>query len=374
VAFKPGRGLVVTSADGNYELGVGLRAQFLSTIQDASDADPQQSFQVRRARFGSTGHILSPQLKYRIELAVSPRDVNTQRGVPQTSPLFDFFVDLVHLRDASLRIGQYKVPFDRERIISSAKLQFVERAITDAEFTLERDIGMDVHSDNLLGLNLFRYYLGIYPGEGRNSFDLGNFGLLYLARAEVLPFGLFDDYSEGDLERTGFRLSVGAAYASMDDAPRDHGILGAAPADGGTSDMQVATADVMVKFEGFSALSELIWRKSERNPGPLADAALDEAGDPIGVTPTRDGLGFLIQGGYVLLPVPLELVLRYAVLDGSNSPNRDALIRMEEFAGGLSYYFSGHPVKLQADYTLLAENGDYEGGIKRARVQLQVGF
>lgn len=377
VSFKPGRGLVVTSADGDNQLGLGVRVQFLSTIQHTTE-ETLQGIQVRRARLSASGHIASPDLKFKLEVALSPRDVNTRDGVPQTSPLFDFFIDLQHLRDLNLRIGQYKVPFDRQRIISSSKLQFVDRAITDAEFTLERDIGLDLHSDDLLGLNLFRYYLGIYPGEGRNNFDLGDFGLFYLARAEVLPFGLFDDYSEGDFERTGLRLSLGAAYALLDDAPRDHGILGAAPADGGSTDIQVATTDLMLKLAGFSMLSELFWRNSRRNPGPLVDAAgmpiLDDTGTPIGVTPSRDGIGFLVQGGYILPNYPFEVVARYALIDGSSAPSRDALARLEEFAGGVSYYFDQHPLKLQADYTELAENGDYAGAVRRLRVQLQAGF
>ncbi len=378
VTFKPGRGVVVTAADGANELALGVRVQFLSTVEHSRGTETVQSFQVRRARLSSSGHIVRPALKYKLEVALSPRDVNTRDSVPQTSPLFDFYIDLQQLRDLSLRIGQYKVPFDRQRIISSAKLQFVDRAVTDAEFTLERDIGLDLHSDDLLGLGLFRYYLGIYPGQGRNSFEVGDLGLLYLARAEVMPFGLFDDYSETDFERTGLRVSLGAAYALLDDAPRDHGILGAAPADGGTTDMQVATADLMLKLAGFSALSEVFWRDSRRNPGPLVDAAgvplLNDDGAPLGVAPSRDGVGFLIQGGYLLPRTPLEVVARYTILDGSNRPNRDALARLEEFAGGLNYYFAQHPLKLQADYTQLAQNGDYAGSLGRIRVQLQAGF
>lgn len=378
LAFKAGRGLVVTSDDGDDELGLSVRVQFLQTFEQSPDVELQQSFQIRRARFGSTGHIMSPHLEYKLELAVAPRDVNTRGGVPQTSPLFDFFINLTQLRDARLRIGQYKVPFDRQRIISSSKLQLVDRAITDGEFTLERAIGFDLHSDDFLGLDLFRYYLGVYPGPGRNSFEFGSYGLLYLGRAEILPFGSFDDYSEADLEGGGLRVSLGGAYAYMNDAPRDHGVLGAVPDDGGTTDLQVATADAMLKLHGFSALSEVFWRNSRRNPGSLVDEAgapiLDETGNPRTLTPSRDGVGFLLQGGYVLPVAPLELVGRYAILDGTDARNRNGLQRLEEFAGGLSYYFNRHPVKLQADFSRLVSNGNYAGALNRVRVQLQAGF
>jgi hypothetical protein len=57
-----------------------------------------------------------------------------------------------------------------------------------------------------------------------------------------------------------------------------------------------------------------------------------------------------------------------------NAANRDALLRLAEFAGGINYYFAQHPFKLQADYTRLAQNGDYAGALGRLRVQLQAGF
>jgi hypothetical protein len=368
--FKPGRGLVVTSGDGNYEFGAHVRFQFLSIVEHSSESDTIGTFQLRRARFGSTGHIGRPYMKYRLELAFGPREVNTLLGVPQTSPLLDANFDWQRYRDLNVRAGQYKVPLDRQRIIPFFRLMFVDRAITDTEFTFDRDMGADLHSEDLFGLNLLRYNLGVFTGDGRNSFLLNDSGLTYVARLSLFPFGLFDDYSEGDFEHGDLRLSLSGAYLFIQDAPRDHGILGNVPADGGTTDLQVATADALLQFRGLSVLSAFFYRKGERNPGSLEDAD----GQPIDAAPSRDGVGFLAQGGYLLPWFPLEIAARYALLDGTGVEGRDGLPRSEEFAGALNYYVVRHQVKLQTNYTRIAQNGDYAGSLGRLHVQVQTAF
>jgi hypothetical protein len=239
-------------------------------------------------------------------------------------------------------------------------------------------VGLDLRSNDLFGLNLFRYYLGVFTGDGRNSFDLSDLSFTYVARAEVLPFGMFDDYSEGDFDRGGLRLSLGAAYLSIEKAPRDRGILGTAPIDRGTTDMQVATADALLLFRGLSLMGAVFMRESQRNPGALVDDAgaplLGPDGAPLAIAASRDGVGLLVQGGYLLPGTALELAARYAVLDGKSEPDHDALIRAEEFAGAVNYYFARHQLKLQANYARLVNNGDYAGALNRTNVQLQAAF
>ena len=72
----------------------------------------------------------------------------------------------------------------------------------NAEFTLDRDLGLDIRSKDLFGLDKLRYYAGVYIGEGRNTSNktigAGDQGLLYIGRVEIMPLGSFDDYSEAD--------------------------------------------------------------------------------------------------------------------------------------------------------------------------------
>lgn len=374
LSFKPGKGLSATSEDGDFQMNLGVRAQFLLSLLSEEDVEgtreTEYGFQIRRARVAFTGHMFDPRVKYKLELAVAPRDVNTDAGVVTTSPLLDFYTDLTHVRDLTVRVGQYKVPFNRQRVISSGALQLVDRSIVNAEFNLDRDIGFDLRSEDLFGLELLRYYLGVYPGGGRNSFaNEEAFHAFYLGRIEVLPFGDFEDYVEADFERTGPRLSVGLSAAHIDDSPRDRGILGGLPADGGTTDFTLFEADVMFKMWGLSVLSEFFYRDGERSPG----TATDENGE-VTIDPTRDGFGWTIQGGYLLPRMPLEFALRYSTISGKDDDGEDGLDDREEYAAGASYYFAHHQLKLQADYARLVEDGDFGAGADQVRAQLQIAY
>src|SRR5690606_33176790 len=164
----------------------------------------------------------------------------------------------------------------------SGDLELVDRALAQAEFNLNRDIGLDVRSEDFLGLGHLRYYAGIFMAAGRDMRLLKTFHMNYLARVEVLPFGgAADDwdYCEADFSRKlEPRLSLGAAYSFIDNAETDQGILGVVPLDGGTTDYHNAVADVMFKYAGLSVFSEVFWREGNRNFGSatVTDAAGNE--------------------------------------------------------------------------------------------------
>lgn len=377
IYFDPGSGLSVQSEDNAFKLTTGLRAQFLYSLEhDANANGPHttQSFSIRRARLKFGGHVFGEDNKFKTEFAFSEQDLGVESTLggraPQTSPILDWYMDFTQLRDLQLRVGQYKVPFSRQRVISSGDLQLVDRSIVNSELNLDRDIGMDLHSPDLGGLGLLRYHLGIYTGEGRNSNHAADFGMFYLARLEVLPMGDFEDYEEADFERPLVpKLSVGAAYAYLDRATYERGTLGPIPADGGSTDIHAFTVDGHFKFAGFSALSETILRSGQRNPG--ARTVLDDTGEQIEipVAPANDGYGTMLQLGYLLPRTRLEIAGRAAFLWklGAASP----VTNQTELGGGLSYYFARHAFKLQADYFLLREEGLDAGDTHLARIQLQ---
>ncbi len=369
--FVPGKGLEINSTDGRFRLRTRVRVQFRWTAE--GDGEWQQQLRIRRARVVFDGHTFSEHVRYKFELAVSPNDVGVRDNTsddplarrPRRSPLLDFYVDFTHLRDLQLRVGQYKVPSNRQRVISSGNLQLVDRALLNSEFTLDRDMGFDLRSRDFLGLNMLRYYLGMYIARGRDSQGFDDFGMMYLARVEFLPLGMFKDYSEADFERGGPRLSFGAGVAYIDRARGDRGIRGRAPADGGTTDTQHVFADAVFMARGLSVLSEFAWRRGRRNPGD----AVDEMGAPIPAAAPRDGYGFHIQAGYLLPRLPVEFALRYGLIRGVGSDT--ALGDRNELVAGFSYYAAQHPYKVQLDYARLW-NASIDEGEHRVRLQLQV--
>ncbi|MCG8555187.1 MAG: OprO/OprP family phosphate-selective porin [Proteobacteria bacterium] len=378
--FRPGKGLEFKSADGRFALVTRLRGQFRYEYEGVAGGPDEEVFHIRRARLQFVGNMWGKHNTFKIELAFSPRDEDltqptvvlqdptgmgmgvtgtTRSNVVGTTPLLDWYMTFDYLRDLTLRVGQYKVPYSRQRVISSGNLQFVDRAITNGEFTLDRDLGLDFRSKDLLGLGLFRYYAGVYIGEGRNTSDrtpgAGDLGLMYLIRFELLPFGMFKDYSEADFERTAKpRLSLGVGYAYLQNAPGVQGIKGRAPeADDDT--FHNANADLLFKYAGLSVLGDFYWR------------------DGRGGTDLADGIGWMLQGGYLLPGMALELGARF----GMTRPGGDASVLKGKNELGIvgGYYFARHPFKLQADLFQLWGYGEQRSqGVVRLRVQLQAAF
>ena len=339
---KPGAGVQWSSTDGRFAVKLGLRGQVRYTVADEPETAPSHSLSLRRARIKLSGHALGEDNLYKLELGLSPRDIGMSDDGPRFTPILDWALEFAQLRDASFRIGQYKLPYSRTRMQSSGDLQFVDRSIADGEFNLNRDVGFDVHSYDLFGVGRLRYYAGVFLGEGRDAYRPTNFELVYLARVEVLPFGAYakDDH-ESDLARArNARLSIGAAYAFVDGATRDRGIVGDQYDDGGTTDFHNATADLSFKMRGFTALGEGFMRLGKRRAGPSLPAH--------GLTPPRDGYGWSAQAGYLLGRVPLEFAGRFSQVQPLRSGPTPARHQPTAVFG---YYFYGHAVKLQLDYS-----------------------
>jgi hypothetical protein len=370
------------STDQMFGLNLRLRAQLLYMADgtEAHDtAKMKESFQIRRARLQLAGHFFGADNELRAELALSPTDVGMRDGsVPQTSPLLDLYVQFKQLANLNLRAGQYKVPFNRQRIVSSGDLHMVDRSVVDSEFTLDRDLGADLRSEDFLHLGKLRYYAGIFSGEGRNANALNDFGMLYVGRVEVLPLGLFKDHAEGDLQFSESpKLSLGLAYAYIGHAARNQGTLGSAPVDGGTTNLHNITADVALRALGLSLEGEFIWRHGKRRPGNKlsgADTPDDLTDDEYVIEKPRNGWGLMTQAGVLLQGTPLEITARASL---NRAVGESSLTERNEYGLGVSYYFAGHPFKLQADvFRVGAKAPDAKGYAweDRVRVQLQAGF
>lgn len=382
VQFRPGKGLTIASKSGKFALTTGLRVQLRYTMNNdnAPAAEPRvtHSFQVRRARLVFSGHMFGEHNKFKAELSFSPKDVGLKDGVARYTILRDFYLEFDYLRDLTLRVGQYKVPYSQQRVISSGKLQLVDRSLVGSEFDFDRDIGLDLRSEDFLGVNRLRYYLGVYFGGGRDNYTpeplTQGGGLVYVARFEVLPLGLFKDYTEGDFTRTKKpRLSLGGAYSFMDDAIFTRGTKGSVPTDGGTTNYHNASASMVFHILGLSISGEFFWRRGARRPG---DAQIeDDMGNlvPAPIEAPRNGLGWYAQSGYMIPRAPVELAARFSQVRAIGSTAQTSMSDRNEVGGGLSWYVGGHPFKLQADYFRIWSD-DIGEGIDEVRVQAQISF
>lgn len=368
VTFDRGQGMEIESADGQHAVRMSLRGQGRATVEAPHAREPAVGFTIPRARLNLSGRVFGYENHFKVQLAFSPTDLGVRDGLVTRTPLLDYVFELRHLRDLILRVGQYKLPLNRERIMSSGALSFVDRSLVDAELGMDRDLAVEVRSSNLFGLGRLRYHLGIGSGEGRDGGVGTNAGLTYFGRVEVLPLGSFRDHQEPDLARHAQpRLSLGFAFAFVDDAARSQGLRGDPFSDGGTTDQQLYCADLLFFARGLSAQLEVLYTDGHRSPG----GALDEAGAPLPVSPPRRGLGALARLGWLLPDVPIELGARFAITQTFVAPEETALPERREVTGALSWYASGHALKLQLDVGhLWTGDGPLDEGTTRVRLQL----
>ena len=364
--WKPGTGLTVKSKDGLFSMATRVRVQVRGEVANESGSPAEMGLMLRRARLQFKGHSFGKHNKFKAEFAFSPADLRIKEidgnNVVRETPLLTWYMEFDQHPNATIRVGQYKVPYSRQRVISSGNQQMVDRSIANGEFNLDRDIGLDVRSKDLFDLGHFRYYAGVYNGEGRSAYSFGNSDLMYLARFEYLPFGIFKDYSESDFERLSRPgVSIGAAYSFAPNAGGTKVNRNGAPADGGTTDIHSANADVTFKYQGFSASGEFHYRDGERDADE-ADPNFERA---------RNGMGWFAQAGYLLPRTQIEVAGRFGqVVAADDSSLGDA----NEAGVALSYYPGQHPFKIQADLFQLWGDEDLGDGETKGRVQLQYSF
>ena len=373
--YRPGGGLTLRSQDGRFALGLNMWAQLLLTgrgEQTPAAGAPARtaSLELRRARVILQGHVFSPHVKYYAHLMFAPKDLGFKDGVAHRAPIFQWYTSFTRLAHANLQAGFFFVPYARQRMQPLARLQLPDNSTASYEFTLDQDIGVQVSSPDVAGLGLLRYYAGVFMGEGYDWYRASDLGLTYMGRVEVLPLGMFEDFSESDLERPlRPKLSLGGAYAFSDRDHRTRSISGGAFADGGTMRAHNLTADLMLKWAGLSVLADVYWRRGWRQAGDLQDAE----GLPIAVQAARSGLGWTAQMGLFVPRTRAEVVARTA---GVRPPRSIAtsLARLDEVGGGLNYYFYRHAVKLQLDYIHTWGPALPTGRGDQVRLQLQLIF
>jgi len=249
-------------------------------------------------------------------------------------------------------------------------MQFVDRSSANNEFTMDRDIGLDIRSKDIAGLGHLRYYAGVYLGDGIALHGPTDFGLAYVGRVEVLPFGQYDDLEEADHDRSSKpRMLLGGAFAYIDrDPDGNHSFGGQIPTDGRKASTLNATADMNFRIAGFSLGSGFFWRKTVKM-SPVT--ALDAMGNPAAAVGPRDGLAYFVQAGYLLPRLPLELGARWGQIFGQGDVT--TLKDQNELGGVFNYYFARHFIKLQLDY-LHMWNTEIRQGTDQVRLQLQATF
>ena len=336
-----GKGIKVQAKDSSFYAKIGFRFQslFSSSLNLENDVW-DRSMMIRRSRLKAEGWALSPKFSYKVELALSNRDIKggSKTEFGNTANIILDAVLKYHINSNwSLWFGQTKLPGNRERVFSSQKLQFVDRSLVNARFNLDRDVGVQLHHKGNIGNLVVKEAFSLSLGNGRNVIINDDNGYQYTGRIEFLPMGEFTgkgDYYGADLAREKtLKMAIGITADYNNNAFRSRGNLGSFlvdPVSGDyiTDNLNTLFVDAIVKKNGFSSQAVYAIRKS---PNSLGDFGV--------------GQGLNLQAGYVFTN-KVEFAARYSNI---NAELISSLNDQSEYALGFSKYFSGHNLKCQAD-------------------------
>jgi hypothetical protein len=306
------------------------------TTEGGDDLDVARvDARVRRLRLRFDGFVLERRFQYYIQLSFAGSDIDLESGSPQI--VRDAMVYYHLNKRFYLGFGQSKLPGNRQRVISSGNLQFPDRSLANAAYTLDRDFGVFAYWTLPAGSQEFQLKGAFTSGDGRGA-PPSDPGMCYTGRLEWLPMGKFTksgDYSEGDLEfEPRPKLSLAGTYSYNDRAYRTGGQLGPTLYD--NRSMTTFIADMVLKHQGWGILAEYFDRS---------------ANDPITVSESdavrfvQVGTGFNVQLSK-LFRSKYELASRYTQVIPDASLG--SLVKTtEEILLGSTKYLNGHRIKLQ---------------------------
>lgn len=361
---KFGKGLQFIAQDSSWSMKFGTRFQTLyeSTLNRNTD-DYNDQLLVKRARLKFDGFVFNPNLTFQIQLGLTNGDIKAgqiDQSGNTAGIIYDAVLKWKFAKNWELWFGQAKLPGNRERVISSQKLQLVDRSLVNARFNIDRDTGIQLRHKNKMGDFVVKEIFSFSMGEGRNIIDNNVGGYDYTGRIEILPMGEFTgkgDYFGSDLKREPSpKLAIGLTYDFNDEAGRQRGQLGDYLDILGiqiTNDLKTFFADAIFKYNGWSIMTEYANKSAAKD-----------------IATWGTGQGFVIQAGY-LLNSNFEIAGRYTKIDPDDI-NFSSLDEETEYTLGLSKYIVEHNLKVQSDFSTTKKGAGKNSF--RFRFQVELAF
>ena len=359
-----GKGLLnFVAKDSSFSVKFAPRFQVRSMSSWDHDGSqyvsPEHNFIVRRSRLKFDGFAYSTNLKYKLELGLSNRDISGANEFNRNTPryILDAVIMWQFAKNWELWAGQTKLPGNVERVVSSANLQLVDRSLLNSRFNIDRDLGIQIrHKSNLGGEFIMREKFAISQGEGRNVTEGNEGGLQYTGRLEFLPFGTFKskgDYSQSDLKReVSSKLMVGFTYNFNENAVRERGFAGDYMIRNDKTIFETNQTtiflDAMYKYNGVSFMGEYAKR--------TADSVIATEAD--GVTPTGD---VVLTGNALNLQLGYLFKNNYELAGRFTSVAYEAITESmpsKQYTLGINKYLVGHKLKVQSDISYSSLDGE----------------
>lgn len=374
------KGFTMATKDGNWKTNLQWRAQLRATtpttgdprqLSDFSPESNKTTFEARRLRMKIGGHGFQPWLGYYFEVDLQPTRDSDDGSSNASARVIDWRITLDKYKEAGLRVGQWKIDYNRERVDSSGRQQFVERSIANRVFTIDRQVGVQARGRLFEGTAAdLSYYAGVFTGEGRGVRN-DDESLMYAGRLQwnllgrVLKLRQSDvEFSEKPLASLSFSAMSNSGKCTRWSSSGCGNLDGFASASSTSNpgyDVTAWAQGSAYKYRGFS------WQQ-EYHHKTVEDK---QTGKEYDLT------GGYAQAGYFLIPKTLDVAMRYASVKEPNKTDLDKENHREEYTLGTNWYFAGHNNKLTADYSYLTlddANANQEVSDNRFRIQWDVSF
>jgi phosphate-selective porin len=380
------KGFRFETRDGNFQTNLQWRAQLRYTnpytgdprrLSNFEDDGSSGNFEPRRLRMKIGGHGFAPWVKYYFEVDLQPARDPDADAVSSAARVIDYRIDLAKWDALGLRVGQWKIDYNRERVDSSGKQQFVERSIVNRIFTVDRQVGIQLRG------RLFketpadiRYYAGVFNGEGRavRSTDGDE---MYVGRLQWNFLGRDLSLRQTDVEFTEkptATLAFGGATTtgpctrwSSSGCGNLDGFASPLVAEDDQFKIRQAVQEFAFKYRGFSV-------QQEYHVKEVTDRVENTKND---LTGAYFQTGYFFHNLVEAIPSPLELAVRYAFVDEPNRDDRAFENNRKEYTLAANWFFAGHRNKLTLDYSYLTiDDGllNVDDDANRIRFQWDVSF
>jgi hypothetical protein len=363
---KVGKGIQFKTENDDFYLKFRTRVQTRWDFQDylTDNVNLNQTFEnrayVKRARLKFDGYFLNKNLRYKIEYDVVAGYVR-DAAIKYKMGNFDLW------------FGQAKLPGNRERVVSSANMQLVDRSIYNSYLNIDRDIGFQLHHSFKIGNVIVRDIYAISAGNGIVN-NKASDGLNFTGKLEVLPFGAFKnkgDYVSADVyreETPKLALAVWGDYNMGSN--KDRGQIGSVINNTTEfADLLTLGFDMIFKYNGFSFMAEA----GSRGVATKDFLIYDPAGQIIDAY--YQGYGLNLQSGYIFKN-NYEISGRYSFSNPddqiSQNLNKKGFEDITDYTLGISKYIVGHSFKIQADFTYRETELTSNMFIARLQLEFQI--
>ena len=343
--YNYGKGVGLTSPDSLFQFNIRFRMQNRLTYLANEDEEPAYEALIRRLRLRFDGYVGDPKIVYVIQLSFAPGDVGTLEDGGNLNVIRDAIVFYRPNKHWNIGFGQTKLPGNRQRVNSSGALQLTDRSINNANFTIDRDFGLQVYYLNEYKDKLsYNVKTAISTGEGRNWTQEPDNGLAFTGKMELFPFGTFKNDGtlyEGDIKREDKpKLMLSGVYHYNQKARRTFGTLGDNLFE--SRDLKSLLLDAMFKYDGWAFQTAYMNRHAKNpitiNPEDVTEQEFVFTGD-----------GFDAQLSYIF-PSNYELIGRFST-QKPHQDIEDLTPKSKQYSFGVTKYIWEHALKIQAEVT-----------------------